>query len=72
MPQIYRVRFSNKTDASAWVRPAAQSVDIEDNLESIHERLPSESDILSIENLSTGELVHWTRWPKNYRPGFGG
>ncbi len=72
MTQVYRVRFSSKVDASAWVRPAAQCQDIEDDLESIHNRLPAESEILSIENLSTGELVHWTRWPKTYRPGFGG
>ena len=71
MSQTYRVRFSEKVPVSNWTRPAAQSIDLEADLDHIPEKLPVESQILSIENLSTGELVHWTRWPKTYRPGFG-
>jgi hypothetical protein len=72
MSQTYRVRFSGKVDASAWTRLPAQSIDVESDLDHIPERLPPEASIMSIEDLTTGQLVHWSRWPKTYRPGFGG
>jgi hypothetical protein len=41
-------------------------------LDHIPEQLPPAAYIMYIEDLATGANVHWTRWPKAYRPGFGG
>ena len=33
----------------------------------------SSASVLSVDgNLTANQNVHWTRWPKAYRPGFGG
>ena len=66
--QTYRVRFTPDGGGSHWPQPKALTIDLQTELENIPEKLPSHSQILSIENLITGELVHWTRWPREYRP----
>jgi hypothetical protein len=67
----YRVRYSCVAITNGWPRIPAQSVDVETPLEDVPSRLPPNSEVMSIENLATGELVHWTRWPASYRPGAG-
>jgi hypothetical protein len=48
------------------------TVDVQAELEQIPGLLPDGAYIMYIEDLLVGEYVHWTRWPKAYRPGFGG
>jgi hypothetical protein len=45
---------------------------VECALDHIPAQLPPAAYIMYIEDLATGANVHWTRWPKAYRPGFGG
>lgn len=73
MTQTYRVRYS-LTPSGVQRRPAADvlTVDLETDLEGIPELLPPAAYIMYVEDLTAGRAVHWTRWPKSYRPGFGG
>jgi hypothetical protein len=34
--------------------------------------LPPSAYIIYVEDLTAGRDVHWTRWPRAFRPGFGG
>ena len=73
MSQTYRVRYSLKP-SGVQRRSAADvlTVDLQADLEHIPELLPPSAYIMYIEDLTAGQNVHWTRWPKAYRPGFGG
>ena len=42
------------------------------DLDHLLEKLPTGAYIMYIEDAADGQNVHWTRWPKAYRPGFGG
>jgi hypothetical protein len=46
-----------------------QTADIECELDAVPGRLPAGAYILYVEDLTEGRNVHWTRWPKNFRPG---
>jgi hypothetical protein len=70
--QTYRVQYSRKPGQSEWVRPETLTMDLTVDLEMILEHLPPESYVMSIEDLTAGKTIHWSRWPKAYRPGFGG
>jgi len=71
MSSTYRVRYSLTKSGS---RSPADSVTVTLNaeLEQIPGLLPSDAYILYIADEAAGCDVHWTRWPKAYRPGFGG
>lgn len=71
MTQTYRVRYSMKKSGQHHASDVG-TADIESDLENICEHLPPGVYILYIEDLIQGRDVHWTRWPKSYRPGFGG
>jgi hypothetical protein len=47
-----------------------RSIDVDGELDQVPDRLPAGAYILYIEELAIGRDVHWTRWPKAYRPGF--
>lgn len=68
----YRVRYSLKPSGQHHSSLDVRTVDVETDLEHLLECLPSGAYILYIEDLIAGQHVHWTRWPKSYRPGFGG
>jgi hypothetical protein len=73
VPQTYRVRYSAKPSGGQHNNTGdVQSIDVECDLDGIPGRLPAGSYIMYIEDLTAGQNVHWTRWPKGYRPGFGG
>jgi hypothetical protein len=66
--QSYRVRFSTKLAGQRLTRDDVQTVDVQCDLEHIPGQLPPAAYILSIEDLITLATIHWTRWPKSYRP----
>jgi hypothetical protein len=70
--QTYRVRYSAKPSGQRHCSDDVLSVDLQTDLEHIHELLPPSAYIMYVEDLTAGADVHWTRWPKAYRPGFGG
>jgi hypothetical protein len=72
MPQTYRVRYSLKPPGPGRTASDVQDVDVQADLDHIPGLLPPAAYILYIEDLTAGQNVHWTRWPKSYRPGFGG
>jgi len=49
-----------------------RTADLKADLDHLPGLLPAGAYILSIEDLAAGRDVHWTRWPKAYRPGYGG
>jgi hypothetical protein len=68
----YRVRY-NRAGRTGQQRAAdVETRDVPGSLDRIPGELPPGAYILSVEDLATGKGVHWTRWPANYRPGFGG
>ena len=71
MTQSYRVRYSPKKTGQHCAADVI-TLDVESDLEHLCDHLPSEVYILYVEDLTRGQDVHWTRWPKSYRPGFGG
>jgi hypothetical protein len=73
MTQTYRVRYS-LTPTGGQRRLAADvlTVDLDTDLEGIPGLLPPSAYIMYVEDLTADRDVHWTRWPKSYRPGFGG
>jgi hypothetical protein len=71
VPQTYRVRYSLKPSGQHHSGTDVTTVDVEDNLEGIPGCLPAGAYIMYVEDLTGGRDVHWTRWPKSYRPGFG-
>jgi hypothetical protein len=68
---LYRVRFSLKPSGELHNGGDVQSLDIDADLDGIPERLPVGAYIMYVEDLVANQNVHWTRWPKSYRPGFG-
>lgn len=71
MPQSYRVRYSMKPSAQHHNGVDVATADVEGDLEAIPGLLPAGAYIMYVEDLTGGRDVHWTRWPKSYRPGFG-
>ncbi len=71
MPQTYRVRYSLKPSGQHHGGADVTSLDVEGDLDSIPGHLPAGAYIMYVEDLTGGRDVHWTRWPKSYRPGFG-
>lgn len=67
----YRVRFSLKPAGELHNGADVQTIDVASDLEGIPGQLPAGAYIMYIEDLAAGQNVHWTRWPKTYRPGFG-
>ncbi|WP_439629854.1 hypothetical protein [Gemmata sp.] len=71
MPQTYRVRYSLKPSGQPHGQADVTTVDIEGELEDLPGSLPADAYIMYVEDLTVGRNVHWTRWPKSFRPGFG-
>jgi len=69
--QKYRVRYSLKPSGQHHSGADVATLDVEGDLECIPSRLPVGAYIMYVEDLTGGRDVHWTRWPKSYRPGFG-
>jgi hypothetical protein len=72
MKPTYRVRYSLVTSAQSRSPKDVETIDLQSELEQVPSLLPAGAYIMYIEDLRIGEFVHWTRWPKAYRPGFGG
>jgi hypothetical protein len=72
MTQSYRVRYSLKPSGQPHAGPDVQTIDLQTDLDHIPGLLPPAAYIMYVEDLTAGQNVHWTRWPKSYRPGFGG
>jgi hypothetical protein len=72
MSQTYRVRYSLKPSGQRHSGLDVQTIDIQTDLDHIPELLPPAAYIMYVEDLTAGQNIHWTRWPKSYRPGFGG
>jgi hypothetical protein len=70
--QTYRIRYSQAPNGKSRSPTDVQSVDLEASLDQIPGLLPPAVYIMYIEDLTTARNVHWTRWPKSFRPGFGG
>jgi hypothetical protein len=70
--QTYRVRYSLKPSGQHHAGPDVQAIDLQADLDDVPGLLPPAAYIMYIEDLTTGQNVHWTRWPKAYRPGIGG
>ncbi len=66
----YRVRYSPKPSSHHHGSADVLTVDVEGDLDAIPGLLPTGVYIMYIEDLTMGQNVHWTRWPKSYRPGF--
>lgn len=72
MAPTYRVRYSLKASGQPRSGLDVQTVDVETSLDQLLECLPPGAYVMYIEDLAGGQNVHWTRWPKSYRPGYGG
>jgi hypothetical protein len=68
----YRVRYSLKASGQPHSAADVLTADLQADLEQIPGLLPPGAYIMYIEDLAAGRNVHWARWPKSYRPGFGG
>lgn len=68
----YRITFSLKPSNLARTPADVKCIDLRAELEQVPALLPPGAYIMYIEDLLVRENVHWTRWPKSYRPGFGG
>ena len=68
----YRIRFSLKPSGQNRTPADVQTIDLQAEMDKIPGMLPDGACIMYIEDLNVGENVHWTRWPKAFRPGFGG
>jgi hypothetical protein len=66
------VRYSLNASAQSRRPQDIETIDLETDLEHLPSRLPDGAYIMYIEDLLVGAYVHWTRWPKSYRPGYGG
>lgn len=71
VPQMYRVRYSMKPSGQHHRGTDVVTAEVEGDLEDIPDRIPAGAYIMYVEDLTVGRNVHWTRWPKSYRPGFG-
>ena len=72
MSQTYRVRYSLKAPGQRLSAPDVQTIDVQTDLDHLPESLPPAAYIMYVEDLTADQNIHWTRWPKAYRPGFGG
>ena len=72
MPSTYRVRYRLKPAGAHAAGLDVQTVDVQTDLDHCLEALPSGAYVMSIEELTASRDVHWSRWPKSNRPGFGG
>ena len=72
MAQTYRVRYSLVAPGRPRSAADVLCVDLETDLDHIPGLLPPAAYIMYVEDLTAGQNVHWTRWPRTYRPGFGG
>jgi len=72
MAPSYRVRYSLKPSGQHHSGIDVQTVDVQTDLDRLLGCLPPGAYVMYIEDLVAGQNVHWTRWPKSYRPGFGG
>ena len=70
MTPTYRVRFSMTRSGFPRAPADVQTVDLQAGLDELPGLLPPAAYIMYIEDLTLGQAVHWTRWPKSYRPGF--
>jgi hypothetical protein len=68
----YRITFSLKPSTRARTPADVKTIDLRAELDQVPSLLPAGVYIMYIEDLHVRENVHWTRWPKSYRPGFGG
>ena len=71
MPLTYRVRFRVNLSGRPPAPADIETLDLDTDLDGVPGLLPAGAYILSIEDLKADQLVHWTRWPNAYRPGFG-
>ncbi|HEX3150631.1 MAG TPA: hypothetical protein VHR66_21315 [Gemmataceae bacterium] len=71
MNPSFRVRFTVPPFRSPRPPSDVQTTDVRSDLDHLPGELPANAYIVSIEDLAVGEYVHWSRWPKAYRPGFG-
>jgi hypothetical protein len=71
MAQEYRIRYSLKPSGQQHRSADVETIDLQADMDQIPGLLPSAAYIMYIEDLTAGQNVHWTRWPKAYRPGFG-
>ena len=71
MALTYRVRYSLKPSGQHQTGLDVRTEDIQTDLDHLLECLPPGAYIMYIEDLAAGQNLHWTRWPKSYRPGFG-
>jgi hypothetical protein len=72
MAQTYRVRYSMKPTGEQHKVLDVLTLDIQAELDGLLEHLPPAAYVMYIEDLTAAQNVHWTRWPKSFRPGFGG
>lgn len=72
MNPSFRVRFTLPPFRTPRPSSDVQTADVRSDLDHLPGELPANAYIMSIEDLAAGQFVHWTRWPKAYRPGFGG
>lgn len=70
MSATYRVRYSLTSAGFPRAPSDVSAIDLDGALDDIPGQLPAGAYILFIEDLAAGRDVHWTRWPKAYRPGF--
>jgi hypothetical protein len=64
----YRVRYTS--GPVGRVRAAdVLTADVSCELDDLPAALPPGSYVLSVEDLAGRRDVHWTRWPKAFRPG---
>jgi hypothetical protein len=68
----YRVRYRATPTGRPTAPADVETIDVGDDLNGVPGLLPAGAYILSIEDLAADQLVHWTRWPNAYRPGFVG
>ncbi|MCE9568074.1 MAG: hypothetical protein K8U57_39230 [Planctomycetes bacterium] len=71
MIQTYRVRYSLKPSGQHQTGADVITADFQTELDGIPGLLPQGAYIMYVEDLTADRAVHWTRWPKSYRPGFG-
>ena len=72
MAPTYRVQYSLKPAGQHHAKLDVVTVDVQPDLDQLLETLPAGAYVMYIENLAAGQNVHWTRWPKAFRPGYGG
>jgi hypothetical protein len=72
VPQTYRVQFSLRPSGQSHAAADVETIDLQADLDHIPGLLPPGAYIMYVEDLTGGQNIHWTRWPKAYRPGFGG